>query len=129
MFKYRWLIVVICYPLLLSSCNAENEHYYRVHPEQLQKSVTQCEQQKSNSKKCQQLRMLAIEINQLAYALQRNPQAFGQDILKIQQKLAHLEQQQKKDQKSKEITLQIKQNKRLLSKYLAVVRWLESPES
>ena len=77
---------------------------------------------------CDQLAKLANEMNVLAYQLQSNPQEFGNTVLKAQEKLAQLEQQLSQNKNQPGLRTQVQQQKQQVTEYLAVVKWLESPE-
>jgi len=64
----------------------------------------------------------------LAYQLQYNPQGFGHKILALQQTIA-TQQSELTTNNSPELKTSLAQNKQDLAYYLAVVKWLESPES
>src|SRR3990167_5882513 len=74
--------------LFLTSCANHDENYYRLHPRKLQEALKQCPQNPSSLVTCEKLKQLAVEISQLAYELQMNPQAFGQKIVVLQHKIA-----------------------------------------
>lgn len=73
------------------------------------------------------MQKLAQRMNNLAYQLQSNPQKFGAKILALQESIAQ-EEQQLTEKISPDLKLSIKRKKYILSEYLSVVKWLESPE-
>jgi hypothetical protein len=107
---------------------AHDENYYELHPKKLQQKINECDASKQ-TEQCQKLKLLAIQMNQLAYTLQRNPQEFGQKVMKIQEDIANLEAKYKVKPKDKKLSEELAKSKRKLGRYLAIVRWLESPES
>lgn len=112
----------------LASCGAKDEQYYRSHPKEIQKNLSACPSQQPEGLSCQQLQKLGERMNSLAYQLQSNPQGFGAKILALQESIAQ-EELQLKQNPGPELKLAIKEHKHTLADYLAVVKWLESPES
>ena len=131
MIDFRRLLVLLLAGITLSSCQAKDERYYQMNPDALKTAVVTCNNEDKPSPKCQKLYALAQQMNELAYALQINPQAFGQRILSLQQSITKQEMQQKqsKQPQGDKMTENLKQDKKKLELLLAVVRWKESPES
>lgn len=75
------------------------------------------------------MNQLAKQMNELAYQLQYNPQGFGQQILLLQETIAQQEAALKLNQAMPETKSSLAKNKQNLKQRLAVVKWLESPES
>ena len=123
------IIVMCCAMLMLNACVAQDEQYYRLNPVALQKAIKSCPQKKPAGLSCEKLEDLAVQVNQLAYELQRNPQRFGQKILALQQELAKQHDALHQDSQQPELAERVKNNQQQLAEYLAIVRWLESPES
>jgi hypothetical protein len=67
-------------------------------------------------------------MNNLAYQLQSSPQGFGAKILALQESIAQ-EELGLREKDTPELKTSIAQKKHTLAEYLAVVKWLESPES
>jgi hypothetical protein len=114
---------------MISSCQAKNDNYYQKNPKALEKAVLLCEKNDSLSKNCQHLIQLAKRMNELAYALQIDPQVFGQQILALQLSITNRELSQK-EQVNKQTDASdksIAKDKRKLELLLAIVRWKESP--
>ena|SRR3990167_8583565 len=126
--RYFLLVLSICFIFSLTACSTKDAQYYRLHPQALQEVLKNCPQFKSPQITCAQLVSVADEVNSLAYQLQRDPQGFGQRILTLQIKLAQLEVDLKKNSRNAHLSVQIEQDKQALAEYLAVVKWLESPE-
>ncbi|EHL29112.1 hypothetical protein [Legionella drancourtii] len=124
--KYLVAILVI---LGLTSCTKKDESYYQTHPNELQQAIKTCPQQKPQGLSCDELQTIAGHMNSLAYQLQSSPQGFGIKILALQETIAKQQQQLKTERSNAELQANIKQNKRDLAEYLAVVKWLESPVS
>lgn len=114
--------------LLLCGCVAHDEQYYRTNPKILNETLKSCPAKQPAKLSCAQLSAIAVEVNQLAYQLQMSPQGFGQRILKMQQNLASLELQRRQNPQSQEHDAEIAKIKQQLTEYLAIVKWLESPE-
>ena len=107
--------------LLLVGCELRDKHYFQVHPEALKQAMERCPEISPSRISCEALGKIAEEINKLAYALQKNPPEFGQSIMALQNELAALTE--------KDDPLKIASLKEQLSMRLALVAWLESPES
>lgn len=122
MIKYVFLF---CAAMCLAACTAQDEHYYRTNPQDLDKAIKSCPAQPPPQLSCEQLAAIASSVNALAYQLQVNPQGFGKQILSLQEALAKQEAQPPQSKLSAAII----KNKQQLDEYLAVVRWLESPGS
>lgn len=114
--------------LLLLSCSVKDARYYRLHPMALQNELKNCPETHPKQISCQELAEIAVEVNQLAYQLQRDPQGFGNEILSAQKKLSQQEVAWAKDNNQLDLHRQIQQQKQKIAEYLAIVRWLESPE-
>ena len=121
-------LVIILIALGLTSCKTKNEHYYQSHPKELQQALKACPDQAPQGLTCQQLEQVGRRMNSLAYELQANPQAFGNKILSLQQAIATQHMELKKNSNNKELKISLAHNQRDLADYLAVVKWLESPE-
>jgi hypothetical protein len=113
--------------LWVSATLAHDVSYYKLHPKVLQQALNACPKQ-TTSLDCEQLKKIASDTNILVYELRMDPQGYGQKILALQEKVAVLEAELTKT-KSQEAQSVLKQNKQQLSERLAVVKWLESPES
>lgn len=122
-------LLLACMTLLLVACSAKDEHYYRTNPQALQDALSACPNKQPSGVSCEKLSSIALTVNDLAYQLQTNPQAFGRKILSLQEKLATAQENLKSHPEQTELKTLIKENKQQLAECLAVVRWLESPES
>lgn len=114
--------------LSLTACVSDDARYYRLHPKMLQEVLKNCPQSSPKHLTCSELVTIAGEVNSLAYQLQQDPQGFGQTILLAQAKLAQLEADSLKNKTKSDLRAQIVQVKQQVAEYLAIVRWLESPE-
>ena len=126
MMKY---IILLTASFWVSACTAHDEHYYSLHPSQLQKALTVCSKHSSSDLTCAQLKEIALHINKLAYELRLNPQEFGKQILSLQENIAQQESTLKKGSPSPELDSLLIENKQNLKQRLAIVKWLESPVS
>lgn len=122
-------IVVLLVTLGLTSCTLKDEHYYRSNPKELQKAIKACPDKQPQGLTCQQVNELGNRMNSLAYQLQYNPQGFGGKILTLQQTISNQEMELKKNGTNPALKATIEQNKQELAEFMAVVKWLESPES
>lgn len=113
----------------LVSCVSYDEQYYRVHPKKLQQALKNCPSEQPQGLTCDQVKQLSTRMNNLAYQLQSNPQGFGNKILSLQETIAKQEIQASTKDASYDVNTSLTQNKQDLADYLAVVKWLESPES
>lgn len=107
-----------------SSNNHNNQLYYRLHPDILQKTLEKCPEHSDSAVSCDELNVIAKEVNSLAYELQNDPQGFGKVILTLQQTIA----KQEKETSKNNVEATIEKNKQELASRLAIVKWLESPE-
>ena len=126
--KIMYYFVVGFLSIFLTSCSSGGAQYYRSHPVVLQHALQKCPQTHPGKMTCDQLAKLANEMNVMAYQLQSNPQEFGNTVLKAQEKLAQLEQQLSQNKNQPGLRTQVQQQKQQVAEYLAVVKWLESPE-
>lgn len=122
-------LVVTLIVLGLTSCSAKDEQYYRTHPKVLQQAMKDCPKKQPAGLSCQQIEKIAVQMNTLAYQLQYNPQGFGATILKLQETIASQQTQLTKNKANSEMHVDLEKNKKELAERLAVVKWLESPES
>jgi hypothetical protein len=112
----------------LSSCSPQNEKSYSGNPKALQEAMKQCPEHAPKHASCEQLSEIAVRINQLAYKLRVDQQAYGKDILALQEAITAQRSTLEKDPKQADLQKNLKQNERHLQEHLAVVRWLASPE-
>ncbi|CEK10970.1 hypothetical protein [Legionella hackeliae] len=122
-------LLLICASMLLSACTVEDENYYRRNPQVLQQALKNCPDKKPSHISCEQLATLAASVNELAYQLQMNPQGFGKKILALQETLAKQRLELENNPNQPELKSLVEKNKQDLTQRLAIVRWLESPES
>lgn len=121
--------MLVLVSLGLVSCTAKDEQYYRSHPKELQQALKSCPAEKPPLMTCDALHKLGERLNALAYQLQSSPQGFGAKILSLQQTIAQQEIELKENKRAPDSNTSLINNKNQLADYLAVVKWLESPES
>jgi hypothetical protein len=122
-------LVIITFALGLTSCGVKDEQYYRSNPKELQRSIKKCPEIQPNGFTCPQIQALGNRLNQLAYQLQFNPQEFGNKILALQELIAKQKTEIKANNSNTNLKLSLEKNEDNLADYMAVVKWLESPES
>ena len=123
------LLIVGLVVTLLSACQTRDEHFYRVNPKALQEAIENCPAEQPSGLTCDQINVIVNEVNLLATELHRNRQAFGQKIIALQTELANLQLELKKSPGKAEIVKSIDSINLQLAMRLAIVKWLESPES
>jgi hypothetical protein len=123
--KYLIGFLLVC---CLTSCTTRDAHYYRSNLKELQEVLKSCPEKAPAQVSCEKLSQIAQEMNQLSMQLQSNPQGFGRQILKLQHQIATLEADLKKHPTDSSLKQSIAEAKRQEADYLAVVKWLESPE-
>jgi hypothetical protein len=122
-------LVVALMCLGVASCMVKDERYYRAHPLKLQQALKACPNHSDPAFSCEQLKQLGERMKELAYQLQYSPQGFGHKILSLQETIAQQEKELKTATQKDDLKQKIEKNKNDLRDYLAVVKWLESPES
>jgi hypothetical protein len=123
--KYVFLVLS---SLWVAACAAHDDHYYQLHPKLLQRAIEQCSLQSAADTKCEQLKDIAVRINQSAYQLRMDPQGYGQQILSLQALISKQETSLREQPEEKLLQESLHKNKRSLQERLAIVKWLESPE-
>ena len=126
MIKYILLLVA---SLWVAACAAHDERFYSLHPKALQQAIEKCPQHQPRDISCEQLKNIASRVNESAYQLRVNPQEYGQKILTLQEMIGKQEAALQKEANQPEIQSSLVENKRQLQDRLAIVKWLESPES
>lgn len=122
-------LVMVFLAIELTSCTTKDEQYYRSHPKELQQALKSCPAKKPAGTNCDALGQLGERLNTLAYQLQSGPQRFGGKILSLQVTIAQQEKKLKENSNASDVKAALAKNKEDLADYLAVVKWLESPES
>lgn len=124
----RYLILVTM-AFALCGCQPHDLNYYRLHPEQLKQAINHCPERSPSMVSCAQLEEAAVDVNRLVYLLQSNPQQFGQKILHLQETLASQQAALKTEPQAASLQKQVIQSQQQLAEHLAIINWLESPES
>jgi hypothetical protein len=122
-------VILAMMSLWVVACSAHDENYYRMHPNVLHNEIKKCPDEQPQSLSCEQLTAVAAQMNELAYQLRSNPQLFGQQIMTLQTMLVAQEKSLQQNREQPELTVEINKNRQILNERLAVVKWLESPES
>ena len=125
MIKY---VVLVMASIGVAACSAHDGRYYSLHPNALQKAIKQCPQTQPKGVSCTQLKTIAVRVNELAYQLRSNSQGYGKKILNLQETIAKQEAALQNGSHQLELQASIHTNKHDLEEYLAIVKWLESPE-
>lgn len=123
----KWVIVLWTLLWCLTG-NAHTEMYYYLHPTKLQKALDACTQQTAIPD-CDELKQIAIRLNNAAFELRRNPQYFGKQILDLQETIAKQEVSLENNPTQSDLAALLKNNRQELQRKLAIIKWLESPES
>lgn len=126
LFKWTTSLGLVC--LSLTACSPQDERGYATNPKALQQAMAQCPNHPPKRMTCQQLEEVAVRINQLAYKLRLDQQAYGKDILALQEAITKERSALEKNPNEVALHKSLKQNERSLQEHLAVVRWLASPE-
>ncbi|MDF1678598.1 MAG: hypothetical protein P1U32_07905 [Legionellaceae bacterium] len=114
--------------LLSAACSPQSEKGYSGNPKALQEAMKHCPEKSPNHVSCEQLSEIAARINQLAYKLRVDQQAYGKDILALQETITLQRSTLQKNPSEATLQKSLKENERHLQEHLAVVRWLASPE-
>jgi flagellar motor component MotA len=122
------LFVVIVAMIGISPCVA-HENYYKENPKALQKVLQECSQNNPKGIDCDQLRVVANQISESVHELQIDPQGYGQRILALQELIAKQTSALQDGAAESELQTSLKENIQQLQERLAIVKWLESPES
>ncbi len=125
----RICFIVVLLSLWTASSFAHDEAYFKVHPKELQQAFNKCHVKPTTSLNCEQLKLIAVRINALAYELRLDPQGYGQKILSLQQQIAAGESSARAHALNADVKMQLDRHKQNLNERLAVVKWLESPVS
>lgn len=119
-------IVLATMSLWIVACSAHDENYYLSNPLTLQQALNKCPGQQGQLS-CDQLKILALRVNEFAYQLRMDPQNFGKQILGLQETLAMNNDNFERNPTQSNLKAEINKNKQELKERLAVVKWLESP--
>ena len=125
MIKYITLLTVLLWG---NTCMAQDALYYRMHPHVLQKALQACPKPPSTTIGCDQLALIASQVNASADQLRRDPQGYGKKILSLQEAIAKQESSLNVLPLKTDLQSSLNENKQALQERLAIVKWLESPE-
>lgn len=115
----NWFGVIVILFVMLTGCKPHDNTYYQIHPQALFSALTHCAGTTSSDLACQNLKKMAQSFQKLALSLERDPHAFGQQIIGLE---VHCS--------SSMLSLKEKDTcQETLQRRLAVVKWLESPEN
>ncbi|MCX7114929.1 MAG: hypothetical protein NTW08_03325 [Gammaproteobacteria bacterium] len=105
---------------VLVGCVTHDDAYYQTHPKAVFEALQHCVSGDiAKPQDCQQIEKIASVFRGWMNEIQSNSQAFGQKIIKIQQYCGQVSlSKEKKEKCHQELEMR-----------LAVVKWLESPES
>lgn len=124
MIKYIFLVIA---SLWMAACAAHNERYYSLHPKVLEAAIIACPEKSPTGISCEQLKIIASHVNELAYQLRLNPQGYGKEILMLQETIAKQELNLRQSPNEPKQQASLIENQHQLGERLAVVKWLESP--
>lgn len=115
--------------LALSACSQHDASYYTAHPKALQHAMLRCPSQSSGDLSCDELKTIALRINQLAYKLRMDQQAYGQEILALQEKQNDYQKKLQETPNEPKLKQALNDINQKIQERLSVVQWLESPRS
>jgi hypothetical protein len=114
--------------LALAACSSEKEQGYSTRPKALQQALQKCPEHAPKHVSCEKLSEIAVHVNALAYKLRVDQQAYGKDILALQETITAQRSNLEKHPEQGELQKSLKNNQKSLQEHLAVVRWLASPK-
>lgn len=125
--KKFYLIAVLSFGLF--GCANHDEQYYVSHPKALLKAMKHCPARSDVAISCDQLKDIALRVNQLAYDLRTDRLAYGEQILALQEKRHQYEVELAARPQDVHLQQQLTALNRSLNERLFVVKWLESPRN
>lgn len=123
------LLMVLCVSVDANACFSRDQGYFKTHPKALQEALTQCPDKAPKLVECDELQKIAVNINDFVNELRMSPQGYGQTILHLQEKIATQMASLSEASDPSELTASLDKDKQELQERMAVVNWLESPES
>lgn len=96
--------------------------YYKLNPEKIQKALKTC------TEDCDTLMKAEAFVRQLSAELYRNPQAFGQKILSLQEKIVKEQSALRATPNQPQLEQALKEHQDTVAEYLAIARWHMAPE-
>ena len=124
----RLFIMLITVSMLLS-CSKHDTNFYTHHPQELKQALLRCPLQAPADVSCDELKKVALRINQLTYALSMDQQAYGQEILALQASKSELLEKLHKNPKKIQLKQALSDISQQIDERLFVVKWLRSPRS
>lgn len=121
-------VLLMLFVFTCTACSTHDERYYSLHPKALQSAMTQCPEHALGALSCDQLKTIALRINQLAYLLREDQQGYGKKIISLQESRDVQVKQVHDNPNQPELKKALDETLRHLEERLAVVKWLESPE-
>ncbi len=119
-------LLLFCAWLNLTACSTQDQSYFSVHPKALQEAISRCPDEAPKQVSCDELHQLALTVNAYVYELRMSPQDYGQKILALQETIARQQQALKTHA---DVQTALLKNQAELRERLAIVNWLEAPES
>ncbi|MDP3704303.1 MAG: hypothetical protein Q8R24_00145 [Legionellaceae bacterium] len=108
-------------------CLAYDANYYAMNPKEMQKALAACPAQQPDNVSCEQLNHMATHVNDLVMELRLDPQAFGRNILAMQETIAKQIVLSTKQPLTPELQAELTKNQQALRDRLIIIKWLESP--
>ena len=123
------LFIFLCVSFDVIACSKHDGAYYKINPKALQEAIKQCPNKAPKLVTCNELQNIAIKTNEFVYELRISPQAYGQTILNLQETIAKQASRLLTDEHQADLKESLDKNNQMLKERLAIVNWLESPES
>lgn len=123
------LVMVLCVSVDANACISHDQGYFKTHPKALQEALTQCPDKAPKLVQCDELQKIAVKINDLVNELRMSPQGYGQTLLNLQEKIATQMASLPEASEKSELKDSLDKDNQELQERMAVVNWLESPES
>lgn len=123
-------LVLACLSFFLVGCTTnKDDDYYFKNPPALEAALKDCPAIHPEHISCEKLAQIAVTLNRMGRELQKNPQNYGRKILSLQETIASQKVQLSNALDKSALETSIKDNEEQLAQHLAIVKWLESPES
>ncbi len=108
-------------------CLAYDANYYAMNPKEMQDALAACPAKPPAQVSCEQLNQMATHVNDLVLELRLDPQAFGRNILAMQETIAKQVALSNTQPVSPELQAELTRNQQALRERLIIIKWLESP--
>jgi hypothetical protein len=119
------LLLFISFSLV--GCAKHDATYYATHPTVLEQAMARCPMTSLGELDCDQLKKIALRMNELAYQLRLNQQQYGQQIIALQEQKSMYEMQLKKNPNQPDLERDLSTLNQNIEERLFIVKWLESP--